>query len=73
MLKADKGRLWDRVKAALQVNPNRPQVQTWGALILAAKFGDLRARSWLKSQKRLSRNNLARLEILLERLKDGAD
>lgn len=70
LLKADRGRLWDRVKVALQVNPNRPQVQTWGALILAAKFGDSRAKSWLKTQKRLSKSNFARLEILLARLEN---
>ena len=73
LLKADKGRLWDRVKAALQVNPNRPQVQTWGALILAAKFGDSRAKSWLTTQKRLSKSNLTRLEMLLARLEDGTE
>ena len=69
LLKADNGRLWDRVKAALQVNPNRPQVQTWGALILATQFGESRARSWLKTQNRLNEDNLSRLETLLKRLK----
>ena len=73
LLKADKGRLWDRVKAALQVNPNRPQVQTWGALILAAKFGDSRAKSWLTTQKRLNKSNLTRLEMLMARLEDGTE
>ena len=68
LLKADKGRLWDRVKAALQVNPERSQVQTWGALILAAQFGKSRARSWLKAQNKLSEDNLSRFETLLERL-----
>ena len=70
LLKSDRGRLWDRVKAALQVNPRRPQVQTWGALILATQFGESRARSWLKTQNKLNRSNLSRLNNLLERLND---
>ncbi len=73
LLQTDKGRLWDRVKAALQVNANRPQVQTWGALILAAQFGEPRARSWLKSQKQLNRDNLSRFENLLKKLKEELD
>lgn len=73
LLKSDRGRLWDRVKAALQVNPKRPQVQTWGALILATQFGESRARTWLKTQKKLNRSNLSRLNNLLKRLKDEVE
>lgn len=71
LLRTDKGRLWERVKAALQVNPNRPQVQTWGALILAAQFGESRANSWLKTQNRLTKSNVLRREKLLKKLKNG--
>ena len=39
LLKADRGRLWGRVEAALQVNSNRAEVKAWGALILAAQRG----------------------------------
>ncbi|MBO3458159.1 hypothetical protein [Aetokthonos hydrillicola] len=51
LLKADTGRLWNRVEAALKVKPNRSEVKAWGALILAAKFGQERANSWIKNQE----------------------
>jgi hypothetical protein len=40
LLKADKGRLWNRTVAALQVNPEQPEVLAWGALILAVQKGE---------------------------------
>ncbi|NEP02257.1 MAG: hypothetical protein F6K58_27095 [Symploca sp. SIO2E9] len=37
LLKTDSGRLWERVEAALKVNPDDSNVKAWGALILAAQ------------------------------------
>ncbi len=67
LLKADKGRLWSRVKAALRVNPNRPEVQAWGALILAVQQGQERANSWLNGQE-TTKNTLAHIQTLLDQL-----
>ena len=67
-LKADGGRLWSRTEAALQVNPNRPEVQTWGALILAARHGNARANSWLQEQPKISKETLIEIASLLRQL-----
>ena len=37
MLRAEEERLSNRVEAALQVNPNQPEIQAWKAQILAAQ------------------------------------
>ncbi|BAZ17834.1 hypothetical protein NIES4071_97140 [Calothrix sp. NIES-4071] len=71
-LQADSGRLWSRVEAALQVNPNREEVQAWGALILAAQYGDTRAYSWLKEEFKGKQVNLASIQVLLKQLKGEA-
>ena len=67
-LKADKGRLWSRVEAALQVNPNRPEVQAWGALISASRFGSERADSWLKGQSTTTPDTLKHIHSLIEKV-----
>jgi hypothetical protein len=46
ILKADKGQLWERVEAALKVEPNRRAIMSWGALIVAAQQGKEKALSW---------------------------
>ncbi|NEU75669.1 hypothetical protein PI95_024685, partial [Hassallia byssoidea VB512170] len=67
LLKADEGRLWNRTKAALQVNSNRPEVQAWAALILAAGQGQNRANSWLEEAK-ITPDNLTHIQSLLRQL-----
>ncbi len=67
-LKADGGRLWSRTEAALRVNPNRPEVQTWGALILAARHGNARANSWLQEQPKISKETPIKIASLLRQL-----
>lgn len=47
LLKADSGTLWNRVDAALTVNPKDNQVKAWGALILTAQQGRAKAIAWL--------------------------
>ncbi|MGI2906241.1 hypothetical protein [Tolypothrix sp. VBCCA 56010] len=67
LLKADEGRLWNRTSSALQVNPNRPEVQAWAALILAAGQGQSRANSWLEEAK-ITPDNLTHIQSLLRQL-----
>lgn len=50
LLKNDEGRLWNRVDAALQVNPYQPEVLAWGALIIASQDGFRAAWNWLDGQ-----------------------
>ncbi len=50
MLKTDSGRLWNRVIAALKVNPARADAQFWGALILMAQQGKPKAMKWMLKQ-----------------------
>jgi hypothetical protein len=65
----DSGRLWNRVEAALKINPHRPEVQAWGALILGAQEGQASGITWLKAQPH-SPKTLQYVEKLLKRL-DG--
>ena len=67
LLKADQGRLWNRTEAALQVNPNRLEVQAWAALILAASKGQNRANFWLEEVK-ITPDNLTHIQSLLRQL-----
>ncbi|MDF5716543.1 MAG: hypothetical protein PUP93_22380 [Rhizonema sp. NSF051] len=71
LLKADEGRLWNRVEATLRVNPNRPEVQAWGALILATQHGQERANSWLKEQPKTTNDSLTYIQNFLEKLNMG--
>jgi hypothetical protein len=72
LLKADKGRLWSRVEAQLRVNPNQQSVQAWGALILAAKYGQERANSWLNRQSKTTTDTLTYIQGLLGQLNGDA-
>jgi hypothetical protein len=68
MMAADSGLLWARVEAALRVNPDRPEVKAWGALIVAAKEGKLSAIAWLKQQPKTTPATAAYIQTLLRRL-----
>ncbi|MBN3927386.1 hypothetical protein [Nostoc sp. NMS4] len=68
LLKSDEKRLWNRTVAALQVNPNRREVQAWFALILAVQRGEEHANSWLKAQPKITKENLDYIQGLLARL-----
>ncbi|MCX7596793.1 MAG: hypothetical protein N2235_24225, partial [Fischerella sp.] len=72
LLKTDTGRLWNRVEVALQVNPNRPEVQAWGALILAVQKGQEHANSWLQGQTNITKESLAYIQSLLAQLNSEA-
>jgi hypothetical protein len=68
LLKADEKRLWNRMVAALRVNPNRLEVQAWFALILAVQRGKGHTNSWLKAQPKITKDDLAYIQGLLARL-----
>ncbi|MDZ8056080.1 MAG: hypothetical protein RMX68_021780 [Aulosira sp. ZfuVER01] len=68
LLQMDGGRLWNRTTTALRVNPNRPDVQAWGALILAVQRGEERAISWLEAQPKITPDTLNQIQGLLVRL-----
>jgi hypothetical protein len=72
LLKADGGRLSNRTETALRVNPNRPEVQAWGALIVAARQGQGRANTWLQAQPKITKETLAKIQSLLGQL-EGKD
>jgi hypothetical protein len=69
LLKADSGRLWHRVEAALKVKPDRLEVKAWGALILSAQQGEAKAKSWVEERK-TTPENMTYIQTLLKRL-DG--
>ncbi|MBE9205712.1 hypothetical protein IQ244_04135 [Nostoc sp. LEGE 06077] len=68
LLKAEKGKLWNRVVAALEVNPQQPEILAWGALILAVQQGDESANSWLEKQPKITKATIADIQDLLKRL-----
>ncbi|RCJ34165.1 hypothetical protein A6770_17270 [Nostoc minutum NIES-26] len=70
LLKADTGRLWNRTVAALQVKPDRPEVQAWAALILAEKQGEGRANSWLKARPKITNATVTYIQGLLKQLNE---
>ncbi|MEC4815819.1 MAG: hypothetical protein SAK29_21475 [Scytonema sp. PMC 1069.18] len=67
-LKADGGRLWNRVEAELQVNPKRQSALAWGGLIIAAKNGKQRASAWLREQPEITEDSIAQIQKLLGQL-----
>ncbi|MBD2436062.1 hypothetical protein [Nostoc sp. FACHB-110] len=68
LLKADKGKLWNRTVATLQVNPEQPEVLAWGALILAVQQGEDSANAWLKKQPKMTEETLDEIQSLIKRL-----
>ncbi|NEQ47865.1 MAG: hypothetical protein F6K00_31790 [Leptolyngbya sp. SIOISBB] len=47
LLKRDFSRVWPRLTATLQVNPNHKEARFWGALLLLAKENEAAALKWL--------------------------
>ena len=68
MLKTDSGELLDRVETALKVNPDDTDVKSWGALILTAKQGRLKASAWLEQLAKTKPVNYFQINELLDRL-----
>ncbi|MGF1677475.1 MAG: hypothetical protein ACFCUV_27860, partial [Rivularia sp. (in: cyanobacteria)] len=68
LLKVDTGRLENRIDAALQVNPNRSEVQAWKALIIASQKGTNQADNWLNTQSKISQDSLTYIKKLLTKI-----
>jgi hypothetical protein len=68
LLAADSGRVWNRVEVALRMNPERPEVKAWGALIVGAKEGRRSAIAWLKQQPKTTPATITYIQKLLKRL-----
>jgi len=69
VLQTDGDRLWNRVAAALQVNPAQPDAIAWGALILAAQQGQPEALSWLQKRAAITSSVYLRAFKVLKQLK----
>jgi len=71
MLQTDGDRLWNRVAAALQVNPAQPDAIAWGALILTAQQGQPEALSWLQKREATTSSVYLRALKMLKQLQDA--
>ena len=68
LLKSDTGRIESRINAALEINPNRSEVQAWKALIIAAKQGTNKGYYWLKTQSKISQKSQSYIQKLLAKI-----
>ncbi|MBD1861320.1 MULTISPECIES: hypothetical protein [Trichocoleus] len=68
LLKGDADRLWNRVEAALKVDPMQTDAKAWGALIVGAKKDKAAAIAWLKKQPQTKPAAIAQISKLLDRL-----
>ncbi|HEY9749351.1 MAG TPA: hypothetical protein V6C63_11765 [Allocoleopsis sp.] len=68
LLEGDADRLWNRVEAALKVDPMQTDAKAWGALIVGAKKNKAAAIAWLKKQPKTNAAAIARISKLLDRL-----
>ena len=69
LLKADRGRLWNRAAAALQVNPNRARGASLGCFDFGNSTGRRTANSWLQdATKNYQRPLLLYIQGLLTKL-----
>lgn len=50
LLKQEGEAIWRRIDTALKLNPNQQDIQTWGALTIAAQGGRSSALNWLLNQ-----------------------
>ncbi|MEX0270029.1 hypothetical protein AB3R30_12865 [Leptolyngbyaceae cyanobacterium UHCC 1019] len=68
VLKADGGRLENRVKAFGQIGSDKLEVKAWGALLLTAQKGQSAAIAWLKKQPKVTAAEIAQITALTKRL-----
>ncbi len=68
MLGADAGRLMERVKAALSVQPGQQDVIAWGAMVLHAQKGPEAAITWTRQQAEGKPAALNKVQRLLDHL-----
>lgn len=68
VLKADVGRLENRIKAFEQTGSNKLEVNAWGALLVAAQKGQPAAIAWLKKLPKITTAEVAQITALTKRL-----
>jgi hypothetical protein len=68
VLKADQGRLANRIKAAGQTGSNQLEVKVWGALLVAAQKGQPAAIAWVKKQPKVTAAEIAQITAFTKRL-----
>ncbi|MBF2028647.1 MAG: hypothetical protein IGS48_18095 [Oscillatoriales cyanobacterium C42_A2020_001] len=68
LLKTDRGRLENRIKASLRVNPNKMEVKIWGALLMTAQQTPTAAIAWLKKLPNTSAQDMAYIQTFTQRL-----
>lgn len=66
LLQADDGRLKLRIQAALAETPEEPDLQAWGALVVAAQRGETEAMTWLNQRSSTTTENRDRIRQLLD-------
>lgn len=70
-LKNDGGRLWNRVEAALRVNPADADVKAWGTLIVASQDGTREGMNWLDQQSDTDPETRSRIRNLVNKLDEA--
>ncbi len=68
VLKADMGRLDNRIKAFGQAGSVKLEVKAWGALLMAAQKGQPAAIAWLKKQPKVTAAEISQITGLTKRL-----
>lgn len=66
LLQRNVDRLWQRIEAALRVNPRQADLQTWGTLVLAVKQNRQQAIAWLRKQPVTENRAIEQTLTLLE-------
>ncbi|MEO3704468.1 hypothetical protein [Trichormus azollae] len=54
LLRADRGKLWNRTTVALRLNPSRRAVLAWAYLMLVVQRGEQLANYWLQEQPNIN-------------------
>jgi hypothetical protein len=73
LLKADTGRLENRMESALQVGSDKPTIRTWMALLIAAQKGKKPAIAWLKAQSNTTPTEISTTATQIKRMIRSAE
>jgi hypothetical protein len=70
LLRADRGKLWNRTTVALRLNPSRRAVLAWAYLMLVVQREEQLAKYWLQEEPNINEQTLSYLQDLLAQLKN---
>jgi hypothetical protein len=68
LLERDAARIWPRLTAALQVNPQQKELKLWGALLLMAKEDQAAALKWLTQNQTQNTGLKAEFEAIAQQV-----